>query len=329
MPDDDETLDLLFGGDLMLGRGVNKVIHKKGADYPLEPLYSISRRADLFFVNLECAISGVEKQFEGDPKVFYFRADPPAIETLTGAGVDAVSLANNHALDAAEIGLENTLRHLSENGINSAGAGLDLNEARSPALVAGDGSRVGLLGACDHQADFAAGEEQPGIHYLDLRGGEHEALIDDVGSLADRVDLLVVALHWQPNWAPRVDDVYRQLASDLVEAGADIIWGHSPHHFQGVEWIQDAVVMYATGDLVDDYAIDERYRNDLQLLFQVRLDGGRPSRVRTMPLRLQYARTELAQGEDRRWIATRFEEMCGDVGSRVEDAEEWLHVHPR
>ena len=327
MADDVGTLDLLFGGDLMLGRGVNKVIHEKGPAYPLETLHTITHAADLFFVNLECAISGLEKKFEGAPKVFYFRADPSAIETMTGAGVNAVSLANNHALDAAEIGLKNTLQHLKENGIESAGAGLGLESARHPARLDAGELSVGLLSVCDHQADFAAEEDQPGIYYLDLRSGDHDALLQDVRKLAATVDLVVVALHWQPNWAPRVEPVYRNLAAELVSSGADIIWGHSPHHFQGVEWIDDAVVMYASGDLVDDYAIDERYRNDLQLLFEIRFTAGRPSRVRALPLRLHYARTELAEGEDRRWIEIRFNEMCADVGSRVESEGDWLRVH--
>lgn len=327
MPEDENALRLLLGGDLMLGRGVNQVIHEQGPDYPLEALHPITRRADLFFVNLECAISGVERRFDGAPKVFYFRADPPAVEVLTAAGVDLVSLANNHALDAAVVGLENTLAHLTEAGVAAAGAGMDLAAARRPVSAQADEVSVGVISACDHQPDFAADGESAGIYYLDLRGGEHEPLLKDVGKLADQVDLAVVALHWQPNWAPKVESVYRQLASDLAGAGADVIWGHSPHHFQGVEWIDGSVVIYATGDLVDDYAIDERYRNDLQLLFEVSVENGQPAAARALPLRLHYARTEPAEGEDRRWIEARFEEFCSDVGSTVEAEGEWLRVH--
>lgn len=327
MSQDDTAQKLLFGGDVMLGRGVNKVIHEKGTDYPLEPLYPITRGADLFFINLECAISDTGQRFRGAPKAFYFRADPLALDTLNAAGADLANLANNHALDADIAGLEDTLHLLEEGGIAAVGAGLDLSGARAATTVQSDGLKVGVLGACDHQADFAASEDRPGIHYLDMRSGRSGSLVRAVESLASEVDLVVVALHWQPNWAPEVPPEYRALAGDLVAAGAGILWGHSPHHFQGVEWIDGAVALYATGDLVDDYAIDEHFRNDLQLLFEVGLDGSRIQEVRALPLRLRYARTDLAEGEDRRWIEARFEEMCADVGSRVAREDDWLTVH--
>lgn len=328
MSQDDTSQNLLFGGDTMLGRGVNKVIHEKGTDYPLEPLYPITRAADLFFINLECAISGTEGRFQGAPKAFYFRADPPALDTLTAAGADLANLANNHALDADVPALEDTLKLLEEAGIAAVGAGMDLSQARAAATVKSEGLRVGVLGACDHQADFAADEDRPGIHYLDMRSGRADPLLEAVETLAPNVDVVVVALHWQPNWAPEVPADYRALAGDLVAVGADILWGHSPHHFQGVEWIDGSVALYSTGDLVDDYAVDDTYRNDLQLLFEVRLEEARIQAVRVLPLRLHYARTDLAEGEDRRWIESRFEEMCDDVGSRVEREGDWLTVHP-
>ncbi len=328
MSQDKTAQKLLFGGDVMLGRGVNKVINEKGTDYPLEPLYPITRAADLFFINLECAISPTGHRFQGAPKAFYFRADPPALEVLTSAGADLANLANNHALDADAVGLEDTLELLERNGIAAVGAGLDLSQARAGTTVQSAGLQVGTLGVCDHQSDFAAAEDRPGIHFLDLRSGTGASLIKEVERLAAQVDLVVVALHWQPNWAPKVRPEYRALAEELVEAGADILWGHSPHHFQGVEWIDGAVALYSTGDLVDDYAIDETYRNDLQLLFELRLDGARIQSVRALPLRLRYARTDLAKGEDRRWIESRFEEMCDDVDSRVGLEGDWFTVGP-
>lgn len=324
MATNSSSRSILFGGDLMLGRGVNKVINEHGPEHPLKPLHDVTRAADFTFVNLECAISNTEQTFQGAPKAFYFRADPLAVNTLTSAGIDAVSLANNHALDAGVIGLEDTLDHLQQAGVAAAGAGLDQSHAAAPAYLEDSDIRIGMLAACDHQADFAAGNEQPGIQHLDLRAGQGARLVEAVRQL--QVDLIVVALHWQPNYAPEVPPGYRQLAADLVEAGADVVWGHSPHHFQGVEWLGDSPVIYAAGDLVDDYALDERYRNDLGLLFEVRLSDDRPETLRALPLKLGFGQTGRAQGEDRVWIEQRFSEFCGDVGSSVRADGEWLQV---
>jgi poly-gamma-glutamate synthesis protein (capsule biosynthesis protein) len=187
-----------------------------------------------------------------------------------------------------------------------------------------------LLSCCDHQADFAAAAERPGIWYLNLEAPDgRQPLLDRVEALANRVDHLVVALHWQPNWAPVVPSSYRRLAGSLADAGARVVWGHSPHHFQGVEWTgNETVTLYSTGDLLTDYAVDPGYRNDRQLLFAVTVGPGMVMRVRALPVELGYAATHPASRAGRQWIVRRFGTACGQVGSQVHDAGEWLDVRP-
>ena len=135
-------------------------------------------------------------------------------------------------------------------------------------------------------------------------------------------------MHWQANWVPEVDPFYRSRARQLVEAGARVVWGHSPHHFQGVEWMGRSVVLYATGDLVDDYRLKPAFRNDCQLLFQVMLSDQGVEQVQAYPLELSLGRTRAAAAEAQQWIAGRFEAMCGDLGSRVVYEDGWLRVLP-
>lgn len=325
----DTMVRLLLGGDTMLGRKVNEAIAIRGTSYPFESLVERTRAADLFFVNLECAITPHDTRYAGPEKAFYFRADPHAIEVLQHVGADLVSLANNHALDAGDQGLADTLDALDEAGIAHAGAGSTLAAASRPAIVEHGDVRIGVLAYCDHQADFAAGPDAPGIRYVDVDAPETgEMLAEEVAALRPDVDCLVVALHWQPNWAPYIEPAYRTLAGRLVAAGADVVWGHSPHHFQGVEWIGDSVVLYSTGDLVDDYAVDPTYRNDRQLLFEVTLTAERVERVRAFPLVLDVARTMPAGAEAREWITRRFAQFCRQVDSRIEEDEPWITVLP-
>ena len=326
---DELSLQLLLGGDTMLGRGVKEVIRRAGPAYPLELIAPLTRAADHFWVNLECAISPKDIRYSGPAKRFYFRADPLAAETLAYAGVDLVSLANNHALDADDEGLRDTLSILKEKGIKYVGAGENIITAGWPVVVEALGQRLGVLAYCDHQQDFAAGVDRPGIRYVDLTDPDTpDLLAAEVESLAPSVDHVVIAFHWQPNWAPHVAPNYRLLGQLLVEAGARVIWGHSPHHFQGVEWIDDSVILYATGDLVDDYALHPHFRNDRQLLFRVTLNKGGVEHVHTYPIKLEFARTRVATGEARQWIIRRFTEMCNEVGSHVEPQDEWLEVLP-
>jgi poly-gamma-glutamate capsule biosynthesis protein CapA/YwtB (metallophosphatase superfamily) len=313
-------MKLVLGGDAMLGRGVDEVIKEKGPGYPLEPLWPLTQAADLCLVNLECAITPTSRLYSGPRKAFYFRADPQTAETLSLAGVHLVSLANNHALDADYKGLLDTLAILEDRGIMTVGAGADLKAAKRPALLNARGQTLTVIACCDHQADFAATPKRPGIHYLDLENpGAAALLVEEVAALAadHLADHLVVSLHWQPNWAPSVAPAYRKLARRLIEAGARIVWGHSPHHFQGVERHESGVILYSTGDLVDDYAVDPHFRNDRQLLFEVELRPKEVGRVFGYPLELDYAQTRQAGEEARRWIKARFRAMCAELGSQV------------
>ena len=327
---DDRTLTILCGGDVMLGRGVRAMVRQEGAAHPFAPLTHVTRHADLFVANLECALSTTPRRYAGPPKAFYFIGDSSGADVLTHAGIDLVSLANNHALDADASGLDDTLRLLERASIGYAGAGMTAEEAERPTIVERSGARLGLLSCCDHQADFAAGADRPGIWYLSLEEPDgRQPLLDRVEALANRVDHLIVALHWQPNWAPVVPSSYRRLARSLADAGVRVVWGHSPHHFQGVEWMgSETVTLYSAGDLLTDYAVDPGYRNDRQLLFEVTVAPGRVTRVRALPLELGYAETRPALGPARQWIVRRFESECRQVGSQAHDAGEWLDVRP-
>jgi hypothetical protein len=103
--------------------------------------------------------------------------------------------------------------------------------------------------------------------------------------------------------ADRVAEAVRGDAAALVDAGAALVAGHSAHVFHGAA----GNVLYDLGDFLDDYAVDDELRNDLGLLFRVSLADGR---LETIPLKLEYTYTRLADGDDARWIRRRFESAC-------------------
>ena len=329
VPQPRPPLRLLLGGDVMLGRGVAQVLEALGPEYPLEALSKLTADADLFFVNLECALSARQQHFTGATKAFYFRADPEAVRALIAAGVDMVTLANNHVLDADVAGLADTLAILARHGIASVGAGTNLAAASEIRVVECRGWRLGVLAVCDHQADFAASHDRPGIHYLDLEdAGSRRLLLERVRAEAPRLDHLLVSLHWLPNWVPSIPPVYRELASELVDAGARVLWGHSPHHILGTQWWPGGVALYSTGDLVDDYALDLHFRNDRQLLYLIEFGEACVLRVIAYPLRLRFGRAEPADPDVRRWIESWLRETCQAVGSEVVDSDHAFEIRP-
>jgi poly-gamma-glutamate synthesis protein (capsule biosynthesis protein) len=87
--------------------------------------------------------------------------------------------------------------------------------------------------------------------------------------------------------------------------------GHSAHVVHGAA----RAVLYDLGDLVDDYSVDARLRNDLGLLFLVDVDPGGPRRVEAVPLKLDFCHTRLAVGEEAAWIRRRFVGACAELGT--------------
>jgi poly-gamma-glutamate capsule biosynthesis protein CapA/YwtB (metallophosphatase superfamily) len=315
------TIGLL--GDVMLGRGVAERL----AEVPPEEVWSPEVRelclaCDLVICNLECCISGRGEPTRRIPsKPFFFGAPPVAVYSLRAIGVAVVGLANNHALDYEDRALLDTLELLGEARIESAGAGPDEATARRGAVVERAGASIGLLAVSDHPREYAAADVEPGIAYADLSGGLPDWLTAELGRLRDGCDVVIAFPHWGPNMNPRPASWQRRAATDLMEAGATLVAGHSAHVFHGVGWESGNPVLFDLGDALDDYAVDSRLRNDLGVLALWR-PGSPDAPLELVGLRLDYCRTGLARGEDADWIALRLTEACRPLGSSVERLDE-------
>jgi poly-gamma-glutamate synthesis protein (capsule biosynthesis protein) len=318
------ALRLAFGGDAMLGRLVGEAIVRNGPGYPLGALASQLRAADLAVANLECAITAGTRLWPGEPKAFYFGAPPVAAQSLADAGIGLVSVANNHTLDFDVQGLLDTVRALDAHGIAHAGAGRDLAAALRPAIVERGGIGFGMAAFCDHQHDFAAGHGKPGIAWLDLED-EPAALHAFQAALArvraGGAGWPILSLHWGPNMVWRPSKLFRRLAHAAIDMGWKTVFGHSAHVFHGVEWRHGCPIIYAAGDLVDDYYVDPDFRNDHQLLFELGIEAAQATRLEMIPLLIDDCRTRTAAGADRQWILERMGKLCGEFGTatRVED----------
>lgn len=325
----DDEIHVVFGGDVMLGRLVKKAILQYGAGYPLGPVAKTMRDADLAIVNLECAITPNEAFWAGAPKAFYFGAPPEAIHALLGAGVDIVSLANNHVLDFDVEGLLDTLGVLDRHEIRHAGAGLSQAQAQSPALIQCKGASFGMAAFCDHQADFEAGERTPGMAYIDLKDetAATEAFRRALESLRNAaVDWPVLSLHWGPNMVFRPSQKFRRLAHAAIEMGWRIVYGHSAHVFHGIEIYRGCPILYACGDLVDDYYVDPDFKNDHQLLFELVLERETLRRIELHPVFIDRCQVRPASADEAEYIAGWMTSLCAEMETKVERDEHRLWI---
>jgi poly-gamma-glutamate synthesis protein (capsule biosynthesis protein) len=304
-------MKVALAGDTMLGRGVATTLRSTPPEALFAPaVVEAAREADLFLLNLECAISDRGSPWPDPSKPFFFRAPPSAVEALLFLGVDCVTLANNHALDFGEQALLDTFEHLERAGIAWVGAGERLERARAPVALGRGGCRLTVLGVTDHPAEYGASADRPGVAYANLTGGVPDWLL---GAIRAAVGPVLVTPHWGPNMAPEPLAYVRTGAAELLEAGATLVAGHSAHVFQGV----GRRVLFDLGDFIDDYAVDPFLRNDLGLLFLVTIEQQGPTGLEAIPLKLAYCRTHVAAGDDAAWIERRFRRACAALGTDV------------
>jgi len=313
-------------GDVMLGRMVGAALNQQRP----ETLWSAELRElagslDLVVCNLECCIST-----RGEPttlitgKPFFFRGPPAAVDALKAMNVVAVGLANNHALDFGPDALSDTLALLHHAGIATAGAGFGLEAARSPAILAAAGLRIGLVALTDHPPEYAAAPGRWGVAHAMLRNQIPAWLLGEVETLRDRCDLVMVSPHWGPNMTTRPAGWQKRLATRLHAAGADLVAGHSAHVFHGVAWNGDPT-LFDLGDVLDDYIVNRELRNDLGV-FAIWRPHSVPE-LELVGLRLESCFTRLAREREADWIATRLERACRALGTRVtRTGSQWFTI---
>lgn len=307
-------------GDVMLGRLVNETLKREPATYPWGDTLPLFQQSDFRACNLECALADHGAPWSATPKIFHFRSDAKNVAALQAAGMTAVSLANNHALDFGEEALFEMLQTLDHARIARAGAGRTLDEAARPAVIEMQGLRVGWLAWSDNEPDWAATATRPGIFYVPTRVMSQRArrLFDLIGQLKeDGVDWVVVSAHWGPNWGTAPPADHPPFARALIDAGADLIVGHSGHVVRGVEFYRGRPILYCVGDFVDDYAVDPQERNDRSYLVSLEIVGRRLRSLRLYPTVIREMRAMLATGGEAQEIAARVQRRCADLGTET------------
>lgn len=323
----DNTITLALAGDVMLGRMVNEAILKKGPAYPWGDVLPLVREADLALINLECVIAASGEPFQ-PPRVFSFRAAPEAVEVLTLAGVDHVTLSNNHAMDFQAAALLETIEHLDAAGIAHAGAGAHATAASAHALLEAGGIRVGVVAFADHFEEYAASQSEPGTNVIpiSLEDLHFDRVRTSIDEARQEADLVVFSIHWGPNMRHVPTSGFRDFARAVMDAGADVFHGHSAHIFQGIEIHNGKPIFYDTGDLIDDYYVDEEHKNDQQLLFLVHADRDSVVGIELVPLVISRMQVNLATGAALEEISDRIITLSTPMGTHIERRGERLVV---
>jgi len=325
-------IQLTLVGDVMLGRMVNDILREVSPEYPWGDTRSRFLESDWRACNLECAVSNRGTPWMRTQKAFHFRSDAKNVAVLQAAKIDAVSLANNHALDFEEDALFETVEILDRTGIRHTGAGPSLDTAIRPAMSEVKGIKIAMVAFTDNQPEWEAGTDRAGVFYLPIDATDARALLlfDTVRMTRKQADLLIVSAHWGPNWGYEPLAGHVRFGHLLIDAGADLIFGHSGHVFQGVEFYRGRPIIYCAGNFIDDYAIDEVERNDESFIFAIDVAEAGALRLKLAPTIIADCQARLARGGRARSIAGKMAPLCAKLGTpaRWNEAEHILEINP-
>jgi hypothetical protein len=305
------TWTLAAGGDINLSRSVfvYAVTRKKGANYPWSAGNAVILRhenwqgfdvviakdngpagafkarladADLAIANLEGpAIDTYVNDLSNNGNNLVFMFDPALLAGLKYAGLDAVSMANNHLRNAGDQGVIQTMADLDALGVAHAGAGLTEAASRQPVWLSAGGQKIALLAYDAIQSGNWATATRPGAAPLNV----DEATADIQAARAAGANVVIVMPHWGTEYTYAISATQKAQAAAFVAAGADLVIGSHSHYTTGLQWIQrpngPAFIDYSLGDLLFD--LNWTYRAQEGVIETFTFSGSRLLQVNLSP----------------------------------------------
>lgn len=237
---------IAFVGDISLNGAYDELLILRGSGFPFEKIKAKFEDSELVVGNLESPFCSGDL-IPAFPMKTPLKADPGYAQGLKWAGFDVLNLSNNHVLDYGEQAVAETQHTLNDHKILHFGYGKDLDEAKRMRIVQVEGMKVGFVGYTDVLIDspFFAGSSIRGV-----AGFVIDDAVEDTIRNRQRVDFLVISLHWGIEYfhLPTPDQIDN--ARKLIDAGADVVIGHHPHVLQGIEKYKRGLIAYSLGNFV-------------------------------------------------------------------------------
>jgi poly-gamma-glutamate synthesis protein (capsule biosynthesis protein) len=245
------VITLGFAGDVHFERQLGSLLReplRPASRLALGDITTVLRQPDLMMLNLEAAIT---RRGTPEPKEYQFRASPTALRLLDAAGVDLVTMANNHAVDYGRMGLRDTLAAIRTSPVPVVGVGPDARAAWRPHTTAIRGTTVAVFGAStkpDRTAKvWSAGPAKAGVA---IAIAPRQRLLRAVGDAARTTDVVVAYLHWGQEYQACPTGSQLRHARALAAAGADVVVGSHAHVLLGSGWLDDTYVNYGLGNFL-------------------------------------------------------------------------------
>ena len=217
-------------------------------------------------------------------------SNPDHLDVLADIGFDIATVAGNHLYDCGPYGVIDTVEKLKTLGIQSAGGGANIAEAKKPAIVERDGKTIGLISYnCTGPKLGWAASQKPGANYVgvetayvparDMPGcpakihtfiwpQNLQKMKEEITELRKNVDIVAIAFH-KGNGGdhPRLDEYEQVISYAAIDSGADMIFAHHHHVLKGVELYKGKPIYHGLGNYVCvTYAMTAGYNDTPEMI---------------------------------------------------------------
>jgi poly-gamma-glutamate synthesis protein (capsule biosynthesis protein) len=292
-PKEPDYIKMAFMGDIMMDRGVRSSVNKNFAgDYSamFEHL-GLLKDFDVAFANLEGTASDKGADLHN---LYSFRMDPAVVPALAGAGINVLSVANNHVGDWGRDAYTDTLSRLDENEILHDGGGMTKAEAETPAIIEKHGIKIGFIGFSDKGPDWmAATDTEPGL--LLASDPDFDSIISNA---AKQVDYLVVSFHFGEEYQTKHNARQAELAHRAIDDGAKLVIGAHPHVVEDTEVYKNGYIAYSLGNLIFDQPFSANTMAGGLLEVTLHQAGNMSVAMDTVKLNRSFQPEEVIKGKD-------------------------------
>ena len=276
-----DTLSIVMTGDILLDRGVRRVIEKRGVDHLFSTeVDAVFRSAQIVVGNLECPATKINAPVQ---KFYIFRAEPEWLQALKRHGITHLNLANNHSIDQGRKGLLDTKQNIVKAGMVPIGAGRNMKEAAEPVLLAKHPRKVWLLASLRLALEnYAYLPDKPCVSQEPM-----DSLLRRVQRLrkADPTAVIIVSLHWGGEHTLKPVPSQRHEAHMLIRAGADVLVCHHTHTLQTVEEFMGHSIYYSIGNFIFD---PKKPINSEACIVRLKIAKGKDGlKVETIPIEIR------------------------------------------
>jgi poly-gamma-glutamate synthesis protein (capsule biosynthesis protein) len=268
------TITLDFAGDVHFTERTLKLLDNPATAFG--PVATILKQADVAMVNLETSVT---TRGTAEPKEFHFRAPASAYGAVSAAGVDLVTIANNHAMDYGRVGLDDTMNSAKAAGMPFVGAGQNVAEAYAPWITTVKGVKIAFIGlsqVSELASTWSATDSRSGI----AMAFDTARSVAAVKAARAQADVVVVYLHWGQEYSNCPTAQMQSIASALSAAGATMLVGTHAHVLLGDGWMGKTFVSYGLSNFVWWY--NDAGSNDTGVL-RVTLTGSTISKTEFLP----------------------------------------------